>query len=45
MKVHWKGLAMSVKMGDTTVTLKGDPSLTKTQVTLKRMTKSWEIED
>lgn len=43
--VHWPSLTMTFAVGEDQVTLKGDPSLTKTEVSLKVLTKTWETED
>lgn len=45
MGVHWPTLTMTFAVGDSQITLKGDPTLTKSEVSLKVMSKSWEVED
>ena len=39
MEINWPNLAMKFPMGDTVMTLKGDPSLSKTGVSLKALMK------
>lgn len=41
-RVGWTTLTIMIEKGDGVVTLKGDPSLTKTKVYLKRMINVWE---
>lgn len=41
-KVDWKALTIKIQVGRTTMTLQGDPSLTKTLVTLKTMMKAFK---
>lgn len=41
-KVDWRALTMTVGKGQAKITLKGDPSLTKAKVTVKKQTKAWE---
>lgn len=45
MEVHWPSLTMTFTIGDRKITLKGDASLTATEVTLKTLTHRWEEED
>lgn len=45
MGVHWPTLTMTFAAGNEQVTLKGDPSLTRAEVSLKVMTITWEAED
>lgn len=45
MGVNWPTLTMSFVMDNKQITLKGDPSLTKLEVSLKTMSKTWEAED
>lgn len=45
MGVHWPSLTMTFAFRDNQVMLRGDPSLTKAEVSLKVMTKTWEAED
>ena len=40
-EVDWKKLVMTFSHNNKRVIIKGDPSLTKTQVSLKNLTKSW----
>ncbi|KAJ9705665.1 hypothetical protein PVL29_003637 [Vitis rotundifolia] len=40
MKVNWKMLTMKIRMGKTVIVLKGDPNLSRTEVSLKAMTKA-----
>lgn len=40
-KVDWKSLTMKFQVGETTVTLQGNLSLSKTMVTLKAMMKAF----
>lgn len=42
MEVDWRALTMTFKAGGTRVVLKGDPSLTKAEVTLKCLARSWD---
>lgn len=43
--VNWRSLTMRVNRGDNSITLKEDPSLTKTKVSLKTLMRSWEEVD
>lgn len=43
--MNWKNLSMVINQGSKKIVLKGDPSLTKARVSLKRMAKMWETED
>lgn len=43
--VHWPTLTMSFAMDNREITLMGDPSLTKLEVSLKTMSKTWEAKD
>lgn len=45
MEVHWPSLTMTFMISDRKITLKGDASLTATEVTLKTLTHRWEEED
>ena len=45
MGVHWPTMTMTFMAGTTQVILKGDPSITKTECSLKTISKTWEIED
>lgn len=45
MEVHWPTTTMIFASGDNQVTLKRNPSLTKAEISLKVMTKTWEVED
>lgn len=42
---RWRNFTLKVKQGDKTIILKGDPSLTKSRVSLRRMLKTWEVND
>ena len=42
MKVDWKQLIMKFSVGGISVTLQGDPSLSKTLVSLKSMVKAFK---
>jgi len=44
MNVDWKTLTMKFQVGDMVVTLQGDPSLSKTLVSLKAMVKTFKEE-
>lgn len=44
-EVDWRALTLRINRGDSIVTLKGDPSLTKTKVSLKTLVRSWEEAD
>ncbi|KAA0055925.1 Ty3/gypsy retrotransposon protein [Cucumis melo var. makuwa] len=45
IEVDWKNLVLTFYERDNKVVIKGDPSLTKTQVSLKGMMKNWETKD
>lgn len=45
MEVNWSTLTMTFVSRDRKVTLKGDPTLTTKEVTLKTLTDTWEEED
>ncbi|TYK28130.1 Ty3/gypsy retrotransposon protein [Cucumis melo var. makuwa] len=45
IEVDWKNLVLTFYEWDNKVVIKGDPSLTKTQVSLKGMMKNWETKD
>ena len=40
VKVNWKMLTMKIKMGKAVMVLKGDPSLSRTEVSLKAMARA-----
>ena len=40
VKVNWKMLTMKIKMGKAVIVLKGDPSLSRTEVSLKAMARA-----
>ena len=44
-EMDWKNLTMSFFHDNKKIVIKGDPSLTKTQVSLKNLTKSWTETD
>lgn len=44
-EVDWRNLKLKVKQGGKTIILRGDPSLTKARVSLKRLMKSWDVND
>lgn len=44
-EVDWVDLTMTFNLGDRMVTLRGDPSLTKMEVSLKVLTKTWSDSD
>lgn len=43
--VDWKTLTMTIDAGDTKITIEGDPSLTKTEVSLKQLKRTWGKHD
>ncbi|KAL0545922.1 hypothetical protein IC582_015819 [Cucumis melo] len=45
MTVDWKALTMTFVVGDTKVILKGDPSLTRMEISLKVLVKTWQPDD
>lgn len=45
MGVDWPSMTMMFTKGDHKVTSKGNPSLTKAEVSLKMLTKTWEQND
>ncbi|KAA0062470.1 Ty3/gypsy retrotransposon protein [Cucumis melo var. makuwa] len=45
MTVDWKALTMTFVVGDTKVILKGDPSLTRMEISLKVLVKTWQPYD
>lgn len=45
MYINWKNLSMELTVAGTTITLMGDPTLTRMEVTLKVLTKKWGAED
>ncbi|XP_050942550.1 uncharacterized protein LOC127149991 [Cucumis melo] len=45
MTVDWKALTMTFVVRDTKVILKGDPSLTRTEISLKVLVKTWQPDD
>ena len=45
MTVDWKALTMTFIVGDTNVILKGDPSLTRMEISLKMLVKTWQSDD
>lgn len=45
MTVDWKKLIMTFSVGGSIVTLKGDPTLQRLEVTLKTLTRTWQNED
>ncbi|KAA0043866.1 Ty3/gypsy retrotransposon protein [Cucumis melo var. makuwa] len=44
-EVDWKNLLLSFCHQGRKITIRGDPSLTKTRVSLKNLVKSWETDD
>lgn len=44
-EVDWRNLAMTFQYEGRKVMIKGDPSLTKTRVSLKTMMKTWGVEE
>ena len=45
MEIHWPSMTMVFMAGTSQVILKGDPSLTKAECSLKTISKTWEEED
>ncbi|TYK05651.1 Retrotransposable element Tf2 [Cucumis melo var. makuwa] len=45
MEIHWPSMTMVFMVGSSQVILKGDPSLTKAECSLKTISKTWEEED
>ena len=45
MGVHWPSMTMTIRIGKSKIILKGDPTLEKTECSLKTITKTWEVED
>ncbi|KAA0039533.1 peroxidase 64 [Cucumis melo var. makuwa] len=45
MTVDWRNLAMTFVVGDAKVVLKGDPSLTRMEISLKMLIKQWKPDD
>ncbi|KAA0037918.1 ty3-gypsy retrotransposon protein [Cucumis melo var. makuwa] len=45
MTVDWRNLAMTFAVGDVKVVLKGDPSLTRMEISLKMLMKQWQPND
>ncbi|KAL0548488.1 hypothetical protein IC582_012941 [Cucumis melo] len=45
MTVDWKALTMNFVVEDTKVILKGDPSLTRMEISLKVLVKTWQSDD
>lgn len=45
MEIDWPALTMTFTRGDKRIVLKGDPTLTRMEVSLKRMTHAWEVTD
>lgn len=45
MGVHWLLLTVTFALGKKQITLRGDLSLTKLEVSLKTLTKSWNEDD
>lgn len=45
MGVDWGALTMSFQVGPDKITLKGDPTLTKAEVSLKKLSKTWTESD
>lgn len=43
--VDWKSLTLTIDDGDSKVIIKGDPTLTKTEMSLKRLQKTWNKHD
>lgn len=43
--VDWKNLTLTFTGNGQQISIKGDPSLTKTRISLKSMFKSWEDQD
>ena len=45
MTVDWKALTMTFIVGGTNVILKRDPSLTRMEISLKMLVKTWQSDD
>lgn len=45
MKVNWRSLSMTLESDGQIVEIKGNPALTRAELSLKMMTQSWEEED
>lgn len=45
MEVDWQALTMSFRNGGNHIILKGDPTLLRAEVTLKRQARTWEAQD
>lgn len=45
MRVDWAALTITFKLGEKKVIIKGDPSLTRVEISLKMLTKSWNESD
>lgn len=45
MQVDWSTLTMSFQAGEQRVTIREDPALTRVEISLKMMAKSWQEED
>ena len=45
MQVNWKTLLMKFQLGTTTITLKGEPSLCKTQISLRALIQTVQHEE
>lgn len=45
MTVDWKDLTMTFSIGNAKVILRGDPSLSQMEVSLKMLTKTWQSKD
>lgn len=44
-RVNWTTLTITIEKDEGNIVLKGDPSLTKTKVSLRRMVKTWDESD
>lgn len=44
MQTNWEELTIRFKIGDIAVTMRGDPSLSKTQISLKAIMKSIQLQ-
>ncbi|XP_022154744.1 uncharacterized protein LOC111021922 [Momordica charantia] len=45
MEVDWQALTMSFRNGSNRIILKGDPTLMRMEVTLKKLARTWETHD
>lgn len=45
MTVDWGAFMITFQAGDTQVTLKGDPTLTKVEISFKMLSRVWQVED